>query len=81
MKTVTHHHIFKPVFGTGVASTTLCGRVDNSNDDANIADAGEVITCKLCSRILAGEKHFNAKWIGWNPDAATRPTGGSDADA
>lgn len=76
MNAVTHHHIFKPIFGAGVASTTLCGRVDNSGDNANVADAGEVVTCKLCLRILAGEKHHNAKWIGWTPDDATHPSGG-----
>ncbi|MBC8718777.1 hypothetical protein [Ochrobactrum sp. Marseille-Q0166] len=78
MSSVTHHHIFKPVFSTDVASTTLCNRVDNSSNDANVADAGEVVTCILCLRILAGEKHHNAKWIGWTPDEAARQTGGSD---
>nr|WP_312970666.1 hypothetical protein [Brucella intermedia] len=72
---VNHHHIFKPVFGTGVSSTTLCGRVDNSGVDANVSDAGEAVTCKLCLRILSGEKHHNSKWIGWRPDA-THPSGG-----
>lgn len=65
---VLHKHIWKPVFrGAGVANTTLCDRVRN-DQDYNIADSDDEVTCKFCRRLLDTEAtNHNSKWIGWQP--------------
>ena len=64
---VAHRHIWKPGFGGGVVNTTLCGRVDNSTSDYNVADTDDGVTCKFCLRILNGHPNYNSKWLNWKP--------------
>lgn len=65
---VLHRQIFKPsVFG-GTVNTTLCGRVNNSASDLNVADSNEDVTCSFCRKILDEQpNHFNMKWLDYNP--------------
>ncbi|TQV80350.1 hypothetical protein FKG95_09145 [Denitrobaculum tricleocarpae] len=67
---VTHVGIFKPSAFGGIRTTTLCGRVDNSLDDSNVADTPAQATCKLCVKARDAEFHPLQKWIGWEPTEA-----------
>lgn len=64
---VLHRHIWKPSFGGGTVNTTLCGRVDNSTSDYNVAETDADVTCKFCRRLLDGAVNHNTKWLGWQP--------------
>lgn len=66
---VNHQQIYKQNAFGGITNTTVCGRVDNSLEDAN-KDAGEV-TCKHCLRIIKEGRHYNVRWIGWAPGEET----------
>ena len=70
MMAVLHRYIWKPTRdGNGLITTTLCGRVDNSGDDANVADTDSEVTCKLCLPLLNGtRKNHNSKWIRYEPN-------------
>lgn len=67
---VLHRHIWKPTRdGNGVINTTLCGRVDNSGDDYNVAVSDKETTCKFCRNLLDGRAiNYNSKWLNWRPD-------------
>lgn len=68
MANVKHRHVWKPVHGGGHCLTTLCGRVDNSGDDYNMADNDDAVTCKLCRPLLSGQRrNYNSKWLGYTP--------------
>ena len=66
---VLHRYIWKPTRdGSGLITTTLCGRVDNSGDDTNVADHDREVTCKLCRRLLDTDaKNYNSKWLDYKP--------------
>lgn len=49
---VRHRQIYKPGPFGGVINTTLCGRVRNEQD-YNVAEQGEEVTCSYCRRLIA----------------------------
>jgi hypothetical protein len=53
---IIHKQIYKEnVFG-GITNTTLCGRVDNSNNEKNNGmNIGDDFNCKLCLKISKTE--------------------------
>lgn len=68
-KRVLHRSIFKPNRFGGVSTTTLCGRVDGSGQDYNVADSDDEVTCFYCRRILDGHvASIRTKWLNWQPE-------------
>lgn len=51
---VLHKHLYRH-WGTTTINTTVCGRVRN-NQDYNVADTDEEVTCKFCLNIMAPHK-------------------------
>ena len=49
---ITHKQIYKEISETGTLSTTLCGRVNNYQNELNEGmNVAEDFNCKLCLRI------------------------------
>lgn len=67
---VLHRQIYKPGFAEGmVINTTLYGRVDNSQNDYNVAGSDKEVSCTFCRSILDGKTvHRNKKWLDWQPE-------------
>lgn len=59
---INHKSVVKPgVFEGSILTTTLCGRMDNTNKDGmNISDE---ITCKFCLKLISREKENNMKTL------------------
>lgn len=65
---VLHRQIYKPSAFGGTSNTTLCGRVDNSKNDYNVADTDAEVTCSFCRKILDGEtRSVRTKWLDYVP--------------
>lgn len=65
---VLHRQIYKPSAFGGTSNTTLCGRVDNSKSDYNIADTDDEVTCHFCRNILDGKtKSVRLQWLDYVP--------------
>ena len=52
------------MFG-GVSTSTLCGVQSNNEADAANLNVGDDVNCKVCKKIIAGErKSWRSKFIG-----------------
>jgi hypothetical protein len=64
-KQVKHLQVYKPAAFGGVVNTTICGRVRN-NQDYNVADSREDVTCSYCKQLIK-ENAPILKWEGYQP--------------
>lgn len=52
MGQVLHRQVYKKGPFGGTINTTYCNRVRN-NQDYNVAENGEKVTCKFCQKIIS----------------------------